>query len=157
MKKTSRKVPTVSPKIKKAFELARQTRLNAHAPYSGFQVGAALVTKSGKLVTGCNVENASYGGTVCAERIAIFKAVSEKETTFSDIVVVTDATEPAFPCAFCLQIMAEFFDPSTQIYLADTDRIRSVHKFSELLPNPFGPVQLKTAKASAKIKPSKKA
>ncbi|RYZ76808.1 MAG: cytidine deaminase [Proteobacteria bacterium] len=80
MKKTSRKVPTVSPKIKKAFELARQTRLNAHAPYSGFQVGAALVTKSGKLVTGCNVENASYGGTVCAERIAIFKAVSEKET-----------------------------------------------------------------------------
>lgn len=150
MKKTSSKSLSVAPKILKAFERARATRLNAHAPYSGFQVGAALVTSGGEIITGCNVENASYGGTVCAERIAIFKAVSEEEKAFTDIVVVTDAAEPAFPCAFCLQIMAEFFDPSTQIYLADTDKIKSVHSFESLLPHPFGPVQLKTAKATAK-------
>ncbi len=142
----------VAPKIAEAYEKARTTRLNSYSPYSKFKVGAALVTKSGKFITGCNVENASYGGTVCAERTAILKAISERETAFSDIVVVTDAAEPAFPCAFCLQVMAEFFDPETKIYLADTEGVRSVHKFKSLLPKPFGPMQLKTAKATAKKK-----
>lgn len=142
----------VSPKIAEAYEKARATRLNSYSPYSKFKVGAALVSKSGEYITGCNVENASYGGTVCAERSAILKAVSERQTSFSDIVIVTDAAEPAFPCAFCLQVMAEFFDPETKIYLADTEQVRSVHKFKSLLPKPFGPAQLKDAKATAKKK-----
>lgn len=140
---------TLPPKILKAFASAKAVRLNAHAPYSKFQVGAGLVTSNGTVVTGCNVENASYGGTVCAERIAIFKAVSEKQTTFSDIVVVTDAAEPAYPCAFCLQVMAEFFDPETKIWVADLNAVRSVHTFKDLLPKPFGPRQLTDARATA--------
>jgi cytidine deaminase len=140
----------LTPKISAAFKRALEVRQNAHVPYSKFKVGAALMSRDGELITGCNVENASYGGTVCAERIAIFKAVSEGRTSFSDIVVVTDAAEPAFPCAFCLQVMAEFFDPETKIYLGDTERVRSVFSFKELLPHPFGPVELKTARATAK-------
>lgn len=140
------KVPAKIPeKISAAYGKAKAVRLKAHAPYSKFQVGAALV--GGKsLITGCNVENASYGGTVCAERIAIFKAVSEGAIEgVSDVVVVTDAPEPAYPCAFCLQVMAEFFDPSLRIWLADLREVRSVHKFGDLLPHPFGPKQLSDA------------
>lgn len=133
-------------KVSKAYQAALVTRLNAHAPYSSFKVGATLIA-GGNLVTGCNVENASYGGTVCAERIAIFKAVSEGASAFSDIVVVTDADEPAFPCAFCLQVMAEFFEPSTKIWIGDLVKIKSMHTFGELLPKPFGPKQLKDARA----------
>ncbi len=133
--------------VQAAFELAKEARENAHAPYSKFQVGAGLLLSDGDVVTGCNVENASYGGTVCAERIAIFKAVSERQTGFTDIVVVTDALEPAYPCAFCLQVMAEFFNPETKIWVADLKSVRSVHKFKELLPKPFGPKQLANARA----------
>lgn len=149
----SMKIPAT---ISGAFAEAKATRLNAHAPYSNFQVGAALVTKDGEIITGCNVENASYGGTVCAERIAIFKAVSEKHHRFSDIVIVTDAADPAPPCAFCLQVMAEFFEPSTKIWLGDLSGVRSSHTFKSLLPIPFGPRQLKEAKASASSSPVKK-
>ncbi len=142
----------ISKAIQSAFELAKETRKNAHAPYSKFQVGAGLITSDGSVITGCNVENASYGGTVCAERIAIFKAVSDNQTKFTDIVVVTDAAEPAYPCAFCLQVMAEFFKPDTKIWVADLKNIHSVHKFKELLPIPFGPKQLANAKAEAKAR-----
>lgn len=138
------KVPS---KISAAYEKAKAVRLKAHAPYSKFQVGAALVGKS--VVTGCNVENASYGGTVCAERIAIFKAVSEDAIQgVSDLVIVTDAPEPAYPCAFCLQVMAEFFDPSVKIWLGDLKSVRSVHSFGELLPHRFGPKELGEARAA---------
>ncbi len=139
----------ISAAIRSAYAEAKATRLNAHAPYSKFQVGAALITKTGEIVTGCNVENASYGATVCAERIAIFKAVTEKQRSFSAIVIITDAAEPAPPCAFCLQVMAEFFEPTTKIWLADLKSIRSVHSFKSLLPVPFGPRQLADAKATA--------
>jgi cytidine deaminase len=139
------KIPAKIPaKIAVAFENAKKARLNAHAPYSGFKVGAALLSGRAAFM-GCNVENASYGGTVCAERIAIFKAVSEAESKFSDIVIVTDAPEPAFPCAFCLQVMAEFFEPTSKIWLGDLRQLRSVHRFEDLLPHPFGPKQLKNA------------
>ena len=152
--KTPLKVP---PSILGAFAEAKATRMNAHAPYSKFQVGAALMTTSGEIVTGCNVENASYGGTVCAERIAIFKAVSEKQTDFTDIVIVTDAADPAPPCAFCLQVMAEFFEPQTKIWLGDLSGVKSQHTFKSLLPVPFGPKQLKDAKATAsKVNSGKK-
>jgi len=137
------KVPA---KISAAYAKAKAVRLKAHAPYSKFQVGAALV--GGKSVTtGCNVENASYGGTVCAERIAIFKAVTEGSIeSVTDVVVVTDAPEPAYPCAFCLQVMAEFFEPSVNVWLADLREVRSVHRFGDLLPHPFGPRQLGDAR-----------
>lgn len=121
--------------------VATQARRSAYAPYSKFRVGAAL--RGGRSIyAGCNVENASYGGTVCAERVAILKAVSEGVTRFSDIVVVTDAKVPAAPCALCLQTMAEFFEPDTRIWIATPSKIVSVHRFADLLPIPFGPKQL---------------
>lgn len=136
------KISKIPPKVEQAFESAKKARLASYSPYSNFKVGAALVTKSGKIVSGCNVENASYGGAVCAERIAIFKSVSEGEREFDEIVVVTDAKEPAFPCAFCLQIMAEFFEGKVRVWIADTKAIRSVHKYEDLLPMRFGPREL---------------
>jgi cytidine deaminase len=137
----------LSAAVKKAHKLATKARQRAHAPYSKFKVGAVLISDKGAMITGCNIENASYGGTVCAERTAILKAVSEGVTRFTDVVVVTDAKTPAFPCALCLQVMAEFFDPETSIWVADTKRVHGVHAFSELLPQPFGPRQLNAAGA----------
>jgi len=139
------KLPMPHP-VQQAFKTAVKSRKNAHAPYSKFQVGAGLIAKSGKIYGGCNVENASYGGTVCAERVAIFSAVAGGEERFRDIVVVTDAAEPAFPCAFCLQVMAEFFDPETRVWVANLSGPQAMHVFSELLPKPFGPRQFKRAK-----------
>jgi cytidine deaminase len=131
--------------VRVAFGEAKKVRKLAYAPYSNFKVGSALLSETGAIDTGCNVENASYGATLCAERVAIFKAVSRRERKFVDIVVVTDAAKPAFPCAFCLQVMAEFFSPDTRIWVANTKSIQSMHLFSELLPKPFGPRQLKEA------------
>ncbi len=136
--------------VTKAHAAARKVRESAHAPYSKFKVGAALISASGELFTGCNVENASYGGTVCAERVAILKAVSEGALEFADIVVVTEGAAPAFPCALCLQVMAEFFSPKTKIWIADPKAVSSVHTFSELLPVPFGPKQLALGKSKKK-------
>lgn len=113
------------------------------------------MTERGRVIVGCNVENASYGATVCAERVAILKAVSEGESQFSDIVVVTDAKKPAFPCALCLQVMAEFFTPDVRIWIADTDEIHAVHKFKELLPEPFGPNELSDARVERPAKSMK--
>lgn len=135
--------------IREAHLAAVEARGLAYAPYSKFQVGAALITSDHQTVLGCNVENASYGGTVCAERVAIWKSVSEGVREFTDIVVVTDAPKPAFPCAFCLQVMAEFFEPETKIWIADLSRIHGVHAFKDLLPQPFGPRQLGDAREAA--------
>ncbi len=128
--------------ILKLHQAAIEARRRAYAPYSNFQVGAALLAKSGAVFLGCNIENASYGGTVCAERTAILKAVTEGAKGFRDIVVVTDRAKPAAPCALCLQVMAEFFDPSTRIWVASCTQVKSVHQFSALLPVPFGPREL---------------
>src|SRR3954454_21251561 len=87
---------------------ARKARRNAHAAYSGFRVGAALETADGTIVTGCNVENATYGLTLCAERVAMFKAISEGHKKFRRIVVVADPAEPTPPCGPCRQILWEF-------------------------------------------------
>lgn len=132
--------------VETAHTLAVAARQRAHAPYSKFKVGAALMTERGRVVVGCNIENASYGGTVCAERVAILKAVSEGDSQFSDIVIVTDADKPAFPCALCLQTMAEFFSPEVKVWIADTDRIHGMHRFKDLLPEPFGPAELSEAR-----------
>lgn len=136
----------VPARIRRAHEVARKVRRQAYAPYSKFKVGAALVTQKGKIISGCNVENASYGGTVCAERVAILKAVSGGENAFSDVVVVTDSDRPAYPCALCLQVMAEFLEPGAKIWVADLKSIHSVTRFADLLPRPFGPKQLNEAK-----------
>ena len=132
--------------VKKAFRQAKQARQKAHAPYSHYRVGAALITNKKQIFTGCNVENASYGATICAERVAILKAVSSGNKNFSDLVVLTQAREPVSPCALCLQIMAEFCGPNTQIWVANPTGIKHVFNFSELLKEPFGPKQLRKKK-----------
>src|SRR5437879_8120974 len=92
----------------KLVAAAKQARENAHAPYSNFRVGAALLAKSGRVYTGCNVENATYGLTVCAERVAILKAISEGERGFDAISVVTDTDTLTPPCGACRQLIWEF-------------------------------------------------
>ncbi len=87
---------------------AREARQQAYAPYSGFSVGAVVQARSGKLYTGCNIENASFGLTVCAERVALFKALSEGERQFQAVVIATDATTPTPPCGACRQVLWEF-------------------------------------------------
>ncbi len=142
---SEQKIPAV---VQKAYKAALATRALAHAPYSKFKVGAALITTANEIFTGCNVENASYGGTVCAERTAILKAVSEGEKKFAGIVVVTDAKNPATPCAFCLQVMAEFLPSKAKIWIGDLKGLKQTFTFEELLPHPFGPDQLKDARAT---------
>src|SRR5690242_4222770 len=101
--KSDRQDAAVPESVQATFRAAKATRLKSYSPYSRFKVGAALMSDDGRIFSGCNVENASYGGTVCAERVAIWKAVSEGAVKFTDVVVVTDAKAPAFPCALCLQ------------------------------------------------------
>jgi cytidine deaminase, homotetrameric len=88
--------------------IALEVRKKAYAPYSKYQVGAALLGKSGRIYSGCNVENASFGATICAERTAAVKAVSEGETSFIALVVATDGSEPGAPCGICRQFLSEF-------------------------------------------------
>ena len=121
---------------RKLIEAAVKARVNAHAPFSNFKVGAAIMAKSGKIYTGCNVENASYGLTICAERVAIFKAISEGETEFTNIAVVADTPELTPPCGACRQIIWEFCGdvPITMGNLAgETETLQ----MKELLPRAF--------------------
>ncbi len=113
---------------------ARAARQHAHAPYSQFQVGAALLDADGGLTTGCNVENASYGLTVCAERVAVFTAVASGRRRFTGLVVATSSTAP--PCGACLQVLAEFCD-DLPIGLVGESGEPVWHKLSELLPLAF--------------------
>ena len=119
----------------------------SYTPYSGFKVGASLLTKNGKLYTGCNIENASYTPTNCAERTAFFKAVSEGEREFQAICIVGGKdgvlTEYAAPCGVCRQVLMEFCDPETfQIILATSKEQYEVFTLKELLPLGFGPHNL---------------
>lgn len=125
--------------LRKAHQLAAAARKNAHVPYSHFPVGAAAKLRgSQEITTGCNIENASFGATVCAERNAIFQAVAKHgKVRFEFIVVVTDEDPPAVPCALCLQVMAEFCDPQTEVHLATPETIKRTLRFEELLPHPF--------------------
>ena len=115
---------------------AKQARENAHAPYSNFRVGAALRATSGVVYTGCNVENSTYGLTVCAERVAIFKAISEGERGFDAIAVVTDTDALTPPCGACRQIILEFCG-DVEIILANLKGQSESHRVSELFPKPF--------------------
>jgi cytidine deaminase len=115
---------------------ARQARENAHAPYSNFRVGAALRATSGRIFGGCNVENATYGLTVCAERVAICKAISEGERGFDAISVITDSDTLTPPCGACRQLIWEFCG-DVPVILANLKGRTEVVQMRELLPRPF--------------------
>jgi cytidine deaminase len=115
---------------------ARAARLRAYAPYSHYLVGAALLTHAGRIFTGCNVENASYGATVCAERVALWKAISEGERDFAAIAVVT--INGGSPCGVCRQVMAEFA-PGMTVIVADLKGQARIAMVQDLLPDRFHP------------------
>lgn len=117
--------------------MARQARTKAYAPYSEFQVGAALECRDGRVFTGCNVENASYGLCNCAERTAIFKAVSEGATDFSRIAVIADTESPVHPCGACRQVMAELLDEQVEVVMSNLHGATDTRTVAELLPLPF--------------------
>jgi len=116
--------------------LARDARERAHAPFSKFKVGAALRTRTGEIVTGCNIENASYGLTLCAERVAVFKAVSEGLRDFEAIAVVADSPRLTAPCGPCRQILWEFCG-DIAVRMQDLRGRSRTLRMSELLPLPF--------------------
>ncbi len=122
---------------KELLELAHKAKENSYSPYSHFAVGAALLTKDGKVYLGANIENASFGATNCAERSAIFAAVAAGERDFSAIAVVGD-TAPCLPCGICRQVMAEFCTPDFKIILEDDKKEAKVLTLGELLPHSFG-------------------
>ena len=128
----------------KLIEMSIEARKSAYAPYSGYRVGAALLTKSGKVYLGCNIENASYTPTVCAERVAVFKAVSEGEKEFAAIAVCggnKEEIEGSFPpCGVCRQVLREFCNPDEfVVYLIDQGGTYKTVTLAELLPYGFGP------------------
>lgn len=117
-------------------DAARAAREHAVAGFSRFKVGAALLTGDGTIVTGCNVENATYGLTVCAERVAMFKALSEGHRTFTAVAVVADTAEPTPPCGACRQILWEF-GGDLDVFLANLSEHKGSFRMRELLPLPF--------------------
>ncbi len=121
---------------KHLISAALASRENAHAAYSNFRVGAALRANSGRIFGGCNVENATYGLTVCAERVAIFKAISEGERGFDAIAVVTDANTLTPPCGACRQIIWEFCG-DVEVILANLKGNTETYRMSALFPKPF--------------------
>ena len=121
---------------KELIAAARQARRHAVATFSKFKVGAALETADGTVITGCNVENATYGLTICAERVAMFKALSEGHRRFTRIVVVADTPAPTPPCGACRQILWEF-GGDLEVLLANLRRLHGRHQLADLLPLPF--------------------
>lgn len=135
----------------KLIELALKARLSSYSPYSHYCVGAALLTESGKIYSGCNIENSSYGATNCAERTTIFKAVSEGEKVIKMIAVVggnkdedaDNLTGYAYPCGICRQVMREFSNPQDlKVIIARSVSDYKVFTLEKLLPNSFGPEYL---------------
>ncbi|NOS68472.1 MAG: cytidine deaminase [Verrucomicrobia bacterium] len=129
--------PTLSGKSELVLAAAK-ARERAVAPYSNFLVGAALLTRNGKIVTGANVESASYGLTCCAERVALFKALTEGERDFVAVAVVARSKGGAMPCGACRQLLAEYA-PKAQVFVADSDALGKIRKSTvkELLPGAF--------------------
>ena len=136
-------------KMKQLAEIAYEAREMSYAPYSQFKVGAALLAKSGKIYKGCNIENAAYAPTNCAERTAFFKAVSEGERKFAAIAIVggkegEENLTFCAPCGVCRQVMMEFCDPKEfQIILGRGNKEYKIYLLDELLPLGFGPENLK--------------
>ncbi|AYF05935.1 MULTISPECIES: cytidine deaminase [Bacillus] len=128
---------------KKCIEEANKMLAKAYIPYSKFPVGAALVTKEGKIYTGCNIENASYGLCNCAERTAIFKAVSEGERDFSYLVITGETDGPISPCGACRQVIAEFCEPKMPVLLTNVKGDEKEVTVEQLLPGAFSIEDLK--------------
>jgi len=118
------------------LKIAADACERAYAPYSQFRVGAAIQTETGEIFSGCNIENASYGLTVCAERVALWKAVSEGFHGFSVIAIVTEGVQPVPPCGACCQVLVEF-NPEIKIISATLEGKQVTWKLSELFPIPF--------------------
>lgn len=118
------------------WQAALAARENAHAPYSGFKVGAALETADGQIVCGCNIENASYGLTVCAERVALLKAISDGHRRFASICIVTDAEKPTPPCGACRQLLWEFAG-DVEVLMGNLTGIQRRTTMGALFPEPF--------------------
>jgi cytidine deaminase len=118
---------------------AREARDRAYAPYSGFRVGAALLVRSGRVFRGCNVENGSYGLTICAERVALFLAIAEgcSRGDFTHLAVIGDTEEPLAPCGACRQVMLELGGPELIVIQANLRGAVTRHKMAELLPGAF--------------------
>jgi cytidine deaminase len=121
---------------KELIEKAKRARFKAYAPYSNFKVGAALLTKGGKVYTGANVENSAFGLTVCAERVAVFSAVTRGDKDFVKIVVVTDKNPPVTPCGACRQVLSEFAK-DLKIVCANLKGKVERYTLKELLPEAF--------------------
>jgi cytidine deaminase len=117
-------------------KLAKIAMENAYVPYSHFRVGAALLADNDKVYTGCNIENSAYGATNCAERTAIFKAVSEGIKNFKAIAIISDSDNYTYPCGICRQVMSEFGN-NIEVIVANNKGEYRVHKFSEILPCAF--------------------
>ncbi|MPY87145.1 MAG: cytidine deaminase [Luteitalea sp.] len=125
------------------IDAARRARMNAVAPFSGFLVGAAVEARDRTIVSGCNIENATYGLTLCAERVAMFKALSEGHRHFVRVAIVTDTDAPAPPCGACRQILWEF-GGDLEIVLANLEREIERYRLADLLPLPFDAATMKT-------------
>ncbi|NLP46222.1 MAG: cytidine deaminase [Epulopiscium sp.] len=123
-------------KVEELLSYATYAKQYAYAPYSNFQVGAAVLTSSGKVYTGCNIENASYGATNCAERTAFFKAISEGERDFKAIAIVSSSQDETFPCGICRQVMMEFM-PDGIVILETKEKQIKQYRVQELLPYAF--------------------
>jgi len=123
--------------IIKLKEEAEKTQTNAYAPYSDFKVGAALLTPKGNIYSGCNVENGSYGLTVCAERNAIFDMVKNGENKISKIVIIGETDDYLSPCGACRQVIAEFSDEDAEIYMFNRNRDYKKVTVGEIIPFVF--------------------
>jgi len=132
----SRSEPGHAESRHRLLEAARAARQHAHAAFSNFRVGAALETADGEIITGCNVENATYGLTICAERVAVFKAISEGYRSFTRVAVVADTAEPTPPCGACRQILWEF-GGDLEVILGNLNEEKARYQLKDLLPYPF--------------------
>lgn len=127
---------TVNENYEKLIKVAEKARKRAYAPYSKFKVGAAILSSDGKIFTGCNIENASFGLTVCAERVAILKAISEGSSKFEAIAIVGDTNRPCSPCGACRQVISEF-GKDIKIIMYNLKGDIKIKKIDELLPEAF--------------------
>ena len=123
--------------LNELIELARQARENARAPYSNFKVGAAVECADGRTFTGCNVENSNYGSTLCAEQVALAKAVSEGARDFIRVAVIADSDAPVPPCGACRQVIIELCGGEAEVVMANLRGQFEIKKASDLLPAPF--------------------
>ncbi|PKR78815.1 cytidine deaminase [Halalkalibacillus sediminis] len=129
-------------KSEELVSAAKEMLDQAYVPYSKFPVGAVLLTKNGKLYKGCNIENAAYPVACCAERVAIFKAISEGEREFEALAVIANTKRPVPPCGSCRQVMSEFFDQDMKVIISNKDMETQETSVQELLPFSFDPQDL---------------